>query len=133
MAFLLSMDIIVLDLLLQRQVKSWAHFIILNGWETINFFLPICLFSYQAPFCAACLQPDKAEIIIIRSSWNLVWCFLPSCSNVVIRYVTILAPLDSPNTDGIDPGTCSFFKVVICICWSLVLFLNLMTYTRAEL
>ena len=25
-------------------------------------------------------------------------------SNVVIRFVTILAPHDSPNTDGIDPG-----------------------------
>lgn len=27
------------------------------------------------------------------------------CSNVVINHVTILAPVDSPNTDGIDPGT----------------------------
>ncbi|KAJ0105119.1 hypothetical protein Patl1_17543 [Pistacia atlantica] len=27
--------------------------------------------------------------------------------NVVIRYVTILAPLDSPNTDGIDPDSSS--------------------------
>ena len=27
------------------------------------------------------------------------------CSNVVIRNVTVLAPHDSPNTDGIDPGT----------------------------
>ncbi|OVA11441.1 Glycoside hydrolase [Macleaya cordata] len=29
------------------------------------------------------------------------------CSNVVIRYVTILAPADSPNTDGIDPDSSS--------------------------
>ncbi|KAG6605565.1 putative polygalacturonase, partial [Cucurbita argyrosperma subsp. sororia] len=29
------------------------------------------------------------------------------CSNVVVRYVTILAPRDSPNTDGIDPGAFS--------------------------
>ncbi|GMH29764.1 hypothetical protein Nepgr_031607 [Nepenthes gracilis] len=27
------------------------------------------------------------------------------CSNVVIRHVTILAPRDSPNTDGIDPDS----------------------------
>ncbi|XP_065858663.1 probable polygalacturonase [Euphorbia lathyris] len=27
------------------------------------------------------------------------------CSNVVIRYVTILAPHDSPNTDGVDPDS----------------------------
>ena len=26
------------------------------------------------------------------------------CSNFVVRFVTILAPHDSPNTDGIDPG-----------------------------
>ncbi|MCI39558.1 hypothetical protein A2U01_0060790, partial [Trifolium medium] len=24
--------------------------------------------------------------------------------NVVVRFATILAPRDSPNTDGIDPG-----------------------------
>ncbi|KAM7279441.1 hypothetical protein ACFE04_006575 [Oxalis oulophora] len=28
-------------------------------------------------------------------------------SNIVIRNVTILAPRDSPNTDGIDPDSCS--------------------------
>jgi polygalacturonase len=26
------------------------------------------------------------------------------CTNVTIQRVTILAPLDAPNTDGIDPG-----------------------------
>lgn len=26
------------------------------------------------------------------------------CTNVTIRGVTILTPLDAPNTDGIDPG-----------------------------
>jgi len=25
---------------------------------------------------------------------------------VVVKDMTILAPFDSPNTDGIDPGTC---------------------------
>lgn len=29
------------------------------------------------------------------------------CRNVVIRNLTVLAPLNAPNTDGIDPGTCS--------------------------
>ncbi|KAK3228017.1 hypothetical protein Dsin_007879 [Dipteronia sinensis] len=32
--------------------------------------------------------------------WNI---HLVYCSHVVIRYVTIFAPADSPNTDGIDP------------------------------
>lgn len=27
-------------------------------------------------------------------------------SNVVIKNMTILAPLNAPNTDGIDPGIC---------------------------
>lgn len=27
------------------------------------------------------------------------------CRNVVVRYVTILAPRDSPNTDGVDPDS----------------------------
>lgn len=30
------------------------------------------------------------------------------CSNVVVQNVTILAPYDSPNTDGIDPGTWTY-------------------------
>ncbi|XP_031391181.1 probable polygalacturonase [Punica granatum] len=29
------------------------------------------------------------------------------CSNVVVRKVTIIAPLDSPNTDGVDPDSSS--------------------------
>lgn len=32
---------------------------------------------------------------------NLVF---PCFSNVVIKDMTILAPLNAPNTDGIDPG-----------------------------
>lgn len=37
------------------------------------------------------------------------WTIHPyDCSNVTIRGVTILNPVDSPNTDGIDPGMCFF-------------------------
>lgn len=36
-------------------------------------------------------------------------------SQVIVQNVTILAPLDSPNTDGIDPGEFS--------CWSWKLFM----------
>ncbi|XP_044485207.1 probable polygalacturonase [Mangifera indica] len=44
--------------------------------------------------------------VIFQNSpfWNIHPVY---CSNVVIRYVTILAPLDSPNTDGIDPDSSS--------------------------
>jgi polygalacturonase len=44
--------------------------------------------------------------VVIKNSpfWNLHPVY---CSDVVIRYVTILAPSDSPNTDGIDPDSSS--------------------------
>ncbi|KAK2664264.1 hypothetical protein Ddye_002838 [Dipteronia dyeriana] len=44
--------------------------------------------------------------VIFRNSpfWNIHPVY---CSHVVIRYVTILAPADSPNTDGIDPDSSS--------------------------
>ncbi|GLT78111.1 hypothetical protein SLA2020_496570 [Shorea laevis] len=44
--------------------------------------------------------------VIFQNSpfWNIHPVY---CSNVVIRYVTILAPHDSPNTDGIDPDSSS--------------------------
>ncbi|GER41497.1 pectin lyase-like superfamily protein [Striga asiatica] len=44
--------------------------------------------------------------VIFKNSpfWNIHPVY---SSNVVIRYVTILAPADSPNTDGIDPDSSS--------------------------
>ncbi|OEL32410.1 putative polygalacturonase [Dichanthelium oligosanthes] len=36
------------------------------------------------------------------------------CSNVVIRNVTVLAPHDSPYTDGIDPDSCSNVCIEDC-------------------
>ncbi|KAL9252622.1 putative polygalacturonase [Drosera capensis] len=44
--------------------------------------------------------------VIFKDSpfWNIHPVY---CSNVVIKYVTILAPTDSPNTDGIDPDSSS--------------------------
>lgn len=44
--------------------------------------------------------------VVLQNSpfWNIHPVY---SSNVVIRYVTILAPFDSPNTDGIDPDSCS--------------------------
>ncbi|KFK28938.1 hypothetical protein AALP_AA7G068200 [Arabis alpina] len=48
--------------------------------------------------------------VIFQNSpfWNIHPVY---CSNVVIHHVTILAPQDSPNTDGIDPD--SSFNVCI--------------------
>jgi len=44
-------------------------------------------------------------------AWNLHPVY---SSNVLIKEVTILAPLDSPNTDGIDPDSCSHVTIEDC-------------------
>eukprot|EP00253_Pinus_taeda_P011300 PITA_11300 len=44
-------------------------------------------------------------------SWNLHPVY---SSNILIQHVTILAPLDSPNTDGIDPDSCSDVRIEDC-------------------
>ncbi|KAJ4834212.1 hypothetical protein Tsubulata_049105 [Turnera subulata] len=36
------------------------------------------------------------------------------CSNVVVRDMTILAPLNAPNTDGIDPDSCTNVCIEDC-------------------
>lgn len=44
--------------------------------------------------------------VVFKNSpfWNIHPVY---CSNIVIHHVTILAPADSPNTDGIDPDSSS--------------------------
>jgi polygalacturonase len=41
--------------------------------------------------------------------------FIPEwCNNVIVDSVTILAPSNSPNTDGIDPATCHNVHILNC-------------------
>lgn len=51
--------------------------------------------------------------VIFKNSpfWNIHPVY---CSNVVIRSVTVLAPHDSPNTDGIDPDSSSNVCIEDC-------------------
>uniref|UniRef100_A0A0D6QY48 Rhamnogalacturonase A/B/Epimerase-like pectate lyase domain-containing protein n=1 Tax=Araucaria cunninghamii TaxID=56994 RepID=A0A0D6QY48_ARACU len=44
-------------------------------------------------------------------NWNLHPVY---SSNIFIHHVTILAPLRSPNTDGIDPDSCSYVRIEDC-------------------
>eukprot|EP00253_Pinus_taeda_P023049 PITA_23049 len=44
-------------------------------------------------------------------AWNLHPVY---SSNILIQHVTILAPVDSPNTDGIDPDSCSNVLIEDC-------------------
>ncbi|CAN1239493.1 Probable polygalacturonase [Linum grandiflorum] len=62
------------------------------------------------------LEHTRGHLIELMNSHNILisnltlrnspfWTVHPVyCSNVVIRDMTILAPLNAPNTDGIDPG-----------------------------
>lgn len=36
------------------------------------------------------------------------------CSNIIISGITILAPIRSPNTDGINPDSCSHIRIEDC-------------------
>ncbi|XP_031266207.1 probable polygalacturonase [Pistacia vera] len=46
-----------------------------------------------------------SNITLINSpSWNVHPIY---CSNVLVQGLTILAPIDSPNTDGINPDSCT--------------------------
>lgn len=51
--------------------------------------------------------------VVIQNSpfWNIHPVY---CRNVVVRYVTILAPHDSPNTDGVDPDSSSNVCIEDC-------------------
>ncbi|KAF3448692.1 hypothetical protein FNV43_RR09405 [Rhamnella rubrinervis] len=65
------------------------------------------------------LQYTRPNLIEFMNSRNIIisnvifqnspfWNIHPVyCRNVVVRYVSILAPSDSPNTDGIDPDSSS--------------------------
>ncbi|GAY39268.1 hypothetical protein CUMW_043070 [Citrus unshiu] len=50
---------------------------------------------------------ENSGLIFSFLLFFLIFSSPPPRSNVVIRYVTILAPADSPNTDGIDPDSSS--------------------------
>lgn len=60
---------------------------------------------------------DSENIIISNVTflnspfWNIHPVY---CRNVVIKHVTILAPLDAPNTDGIDPDSSSNVCIEDC-------------------
>jgi hypothetical protein len=49
--------------------------------------------------------------VVNSPSWNL---HPVLCDNITIDQVTILAPYESPNTDGIDPDSCRNMRISNC-------------------
>ncbi|KAI9164778.1 hypothetical protein LWI28_001829 [Acer negundo] len=72
------------------------------------------------------LKHTRGHLVEIMNSQNVLisnltflnspfWTVHPVyCSNVVIRDLTILAPLNAPNTDGIDPDSCTNVCIEDC-------------------
>ncbi|KAL2324568.1 hypothetical protein Fmac_023626 [Flemingia macrophylla] len=56
------------------------------------------------PYTIEIMYSDQIQIS------NLTLVNSPSC-NIIIQGLTILAPVDSPNTDGIDPDSCTNTRI----------------------
>ncbi|KAL5097388.1 hypothetical protein RYX36_001715 [Vicia faba] len=64
--------------------------------------------SYTRPYLIEIMHSDDIQIsnltLVNSPSWNVHPVY---SSNIVVRGITILAPVNSPNTDGINPDSCT--------------------------
>ncbi|KAI9160989.1 hypothetical protein LWI28_021052 [Acer negundo] len=72
-------------------------------------------FNVSRPFLIEIMYSNQVQIsnltLINSPSWNVHPIF---SSDVVIQGMTILAPIDSPNTDGINPDSCTNIRIEDC-------------------
>ncbi len=72
--------------------------------------------AYPRPYlvCFADCNNVKIQGVFLTNSPS--WTVHPlCCDNVLIQGITIKNPKDSPNTDGIDPDSCSNVRISDCI------------------
>lgn len=71
--------------------------------------------NYTRPYMIEIMYSDQVQIsnitLVNSPSWNVHPIY---SSNVLIQGLTILAPVDSPNTDGIDPDSCTNTRIEDC-------------------
>ncbi|XP_042476639.1 probable polygalacturonase [Macadamia integrifolia] len=71
--------------------------------------------KYTRPYLIEILHSDLVQIsnltLVNSPSWNVHPVY---SSNVLVQGVTIIAPITSPNTDGINPDSCSNVKIEDC-------------------
>ncbi|CAM8950404.1 unnamed protein product [Rhodiola kirilowii] len=71
--------------------------------------------NYTRPYLIEIMYSDSVQIsnltLIDSPSWNVHPTY---CSNVIVQGLTILAPVTSPNTDGINPDSCTNTKIEDC-------------------
>ncbi|KAL5567918.1 hypothetical protein UlMin_024493 [Ulmus minor] len=67
------------------------------------------------PYMIEIMYSDQIQIsnitLLNSPSWNLHSIY---SSDIVIEKLTILAPVNSPNTDGIDPDSCTNVRIKDC-------------------
>lgn len=71
--------------------------------------------KYTRPYLIEIMFSTNIQIsnltLINSPSWNVHPVY---CSNVVVQGLTILAPVRSPNTDGINPDSCTNTRIEDC-------------------
>ncbi|XP_057995667.1 probable polygalacturonase [Hevea brasiliensis] len=73
------------------------------------------LLKATRPFLIELLYTNQLQISNITLTNSPSWHVHPIyCSNVVIQEVTILAPVEVPNTDGINPDSCTNVRMEDC-------------------
>ncbi|KAJ4834232.1 hypothetical protein Tsubulata_018375 [Turnera subulata] len=71
--------------------------------------------NYTRPYLLELMFSDQIQIsnltFIDSPSWNIHPIY---CSNVIVKWLTILAPVDVPNTDGVNPDSCTNTLIEDC-------------------
>ncbi|XP_060971723.1 probable polygalacturonase [Cannabis sativa] len=71
--------------------------------------------KHERPFLIELLFSENVQIsnltLIDSPNWNIHPVY---CNNVIIQGITILAPVTSPNTDGINPDSCTNTRIEDC-------------------
>ncbi|XP_031393547.1 probable polygalacturonase [Punica granatum] len=71
--------------------------------------------KYTRPYLVEFMYSDTIQIsnltLLNSPSWNVHPVY---SSNVLVQGITILAPVKSPNTDGINPDSCTNVKIEDC-------------------
>ncbi|EPS58839.1 hypothetical protein M569_15974, partial [Genlisea aurea] len=59
------------------------------------------------PYLIELLHSQDVQITNLTLINSPSWHVHPTyCSNVIIEHITVVAPVESPNTDGINPDSC---------------------------
>ncbi|KAA8516084.1 hypothetical protein F0562_019263 [Nyssa sinensis] len=71
--------------------------------------------KYTRPYLIEIMHSDNIQIsnltLVNSPSWNIHPVY---SSNIIVQGITILAPITSPNTDGINPDSCTNTRIEDC-------------------